>query len=82
MVWENSEPGTSPVLAGGLLYVYDPSGGGINVYAPGSSHPIYKLPGLAGHWNSPIAVDGHVIEPEGDANEHLTHGTLDIFSAP
>ena len=33
--WENATPGTSPVMAGGLLYVYDPSAGGINVYRPG-----------------------------------------------
>jgi hypothetical protein len=24
---------------------------------------------------------GHVIEPEGDANEHLLSGTLEIFAA-
>jgi hypothetical protein len=78
--WENSNPGTSPVMAGGLLYVYDPSGGGIYVYRPGSSAPIDKLPGSAGHWNSPIVVDGHALEPEGDANQHSLSGTLDIFS--
>ncbi len=38
------------------------------------------LPGSSGHWNSPIVVDGHVVEPEGDANAHETSGTLDIFS--
>ncbi len=80
-VWENSRAGTSPVMAGGLLYVYEPSGGGIYVYRPGSSQPIDRLPGSAGHWNSPIVVDGHVLEPEGDANEHSLSGTLDIFSA-
>lgn len=69
-------------MAGGLLYVYDPSGGGIDVYAPGSPRPIAQLPGSAGHWNSPIVVDGHVLEPEGNANDHLLSGTLDIFSAP
>ena len=41
--WANGTPGTSPVMAGGLLYVYDPSGGGINVYRPGSPRPIAKL---------------------------------------
>jgi outer membrane protein assembly factor BamB len=81
LLWENSNPGTSPVMAGGLLYVYDPEAGGINVYRPASSHPLAKLPGSAGHWNSPIVVDGHVIEPEGDANEHRQSGTLEIFSA-
>jgi hypothetical protein len=27
-------------------------------------------------------VDGHVVEPEGDANEHALSGTLDLFAAP
>jgi PQQ-like domain len=79
--WQNATPGTSPVVAGGLLYVYDPAEGGIDVYRPDSPNPIARLPGLPGHWNSPIVVDGHVIEPEGDANEHLLTGGLDIFSA-
>jgi hypothetical protein len=79
-LWVNGNPGTSPVLAGGLLYVYDPQPGGIDVYDPRSSSPIAKLPGAPGHWNSPIVVDGHVVEPEGDANDHRTSGTLDLFS--
>jgi outer membrane protein assembly factor BamB len=80
LVWQNGASGTSPVLAGGLLYVYDPSGGGIVVYKPSSPHPIAHLPGQSGHWNSPIVVDGHVIEPEGDANDHSLTGRLDLFS--
>jgi outer membrane protein assembly factor BamB len=79
--WANGKPGTSPVMAGGLLYVYDPSGGGIYIYRPSSSQPIAKLAGSAGHWNSPIVVDGHVVEPEGNANDHQRAGTLEIFSA-
>ncbi len=79
-LWKNSTPGTSPVFAGGLLYVYDPSGGGIDVYAPGSARPIARLAGAPGHWNSPIVVDGHVIEPEGDANAHSQSGSLELFS--
>lgn len=80
LLWQSQTPGTSPVLAGGLLYVYEPVAGGIEVYRPRSSHPIAKLPGSSGHWNSPIVVDGHVIEPEGDANAQELSGTLDIFS--
>jgi hypothetical protein len=78
--WQNQTPGTSPVMAGGLLYVYDPSGGGIYVYRPASPRPIARLAGEAGHWNSPIAVDGHVVEPEGNANDHALTGALEIFS--
>jgi hypothetical protein len=79
--WANGTPGTSPVMAGGLLYVYDPSGGGVSVYRPGSARPIAKLPGAPGHWNSPIVVDGHIVEPEGNANDHKLTGTLELFSA-
>jgi PQQ-like domain len=82
LAWQNNTPGTSPVMAGGLLYVYEPSAGGIYVYRPASPRPIAKLPGLPGHWNSPIVVDGHVVEPEGDVNDHNdTSGALEIFSA-
>ncbi|HEY4428613.1 MAG TPA: PQQ-binding-like beta-propeller repeat protein [Solirubrobacteraceae bacterium] len=78
--WENGNPGTSPVMAGGLLYVYDLRSGGIYVYHPGSERPIAKLPGRSGHWNSPIVVDGHIVEPEGNANDHSLSGQLEIFS--
>jgi len=80
-LWQDATPGTSPVLAGGLLYVYDPTGGGIHVYRPESGEQIAKLPGSPGHWNSPIVVDGHIVEPEGNANDHELSGTLDLFSA-
>jgi outer membrane protein assembly factor BamB len=79
-VWENNNAGTSPVMAGGLLYVYDQLAGGIYVYRPSSPQPLAKLPGEPGHWNSPIVVDGHVIEAEGDANERSQTGTIEIFS--
>jgi hypothetical protein len=79
--WIANTPGTSPVMAGGLLYVYEPDGGGIVVYRPGSPRPIAKLAGSPGHWNSPIVVDGHIVEPEGDANDHRQSGSLEIFSA-
>jgi hypothetical protein len=80
-LWENATPGTSPVFAGGLLYVYEPTAGGIEVYRPTSSRPITKLPGKPGHWNSPIVAGGHVIEPEGSANDLSGSGTIDLFSA-
>ncbi|TML00134.1 MAG: hypothetical protein E6G34_01155 [Actinobacteria bacterium] len=79
--WLNPRAGTSPIMAGGLLYVYDPSGGGIEVYRPGSPRPLAHLAGDSGHWNSPIVADGHIVEPEGNANDHLLSGTLEIFSA-
>ena len=78
--WQNDKAGTSPVMAGGLLFVYEPGGGGIYVYRPTSPSPIAKLGGEPGHWNSPIVVDGHVIEPSGNANDHKLSGALEIFS--
>lgn len=79
-LWANSTPGTSPVLAGGLLYVYDPSAGGIEVYGPRFPQPLAKLSGRPGHWNSPIVADGHLVEPEGDANQHELSGSIELFS--
>ena len=78
--WKTPTAGTSPVVAGGLVYVYNPEAGGIAVYRFGSGRPLAELPGSPGHWNSPIVVDGHIFEPEGDANAHQRSGTLDIFS--
>jgi hypothetical protein len=78
-LWSNDSAGTSPVLAGGLLYVYDPTGGGINVYRPSSPDPVTTLPGKPGHWQSPIAIGGCVLVGEGSANDHETRGTLSLY---
>jgi len=77
-VWENDRPGTSPVVAGGLLYVYDP-GGALNVYPTSSREPVATLPAGLGHWNSPIVADGRIALPEGDSNDHALIGVLDVY---
>ena len=77
--WHNSTGGTSPVVAGGLLYVYAP-GGGLNVYVPATGKLVTTLPCGGGHWNSPIVVDGRIALPEGNANDHATAGVFDIWS--
>jgi len=77
--WKNRNGGSSPVLAGGLLYVYDPGGSGVHVYDPTSGKALGRLPAGPGHWNSPIVVDGRVALPEGNANSHRTSGVLDIW---
>ena len=79
--WKNGTGGTSPVVAGGLLWVYDP-GGGLTVYAPTTGRVLATLAAGAGHWNSPIVADGRVALPEGNANDHATSGVLDIWRAP
>jgi len=81
LAWKNRFAGTSPVVAGGLLYVYDP-GGSLRIYRPASSRPVATLPAGAGHWNSPIVVAGRIALPEGDANEHRESGVLDIYRLP
>ncbi|MGH9534676.1 MAG: PQQ-binding-like beta-propeller repeat protein [Terriglobales bacterium] len=81
-VWENQQPGTSPVVAGGLLYVYDPRGGALYVYQPGSGQQVGNLAAASGHWNSPIVVDGMIALPVGSANHHQTSGTLYVWRLP
>ena len=77
-VWQNGTAGTSPVYAGGLLYVYNPRGG-LAVYQPATGQLAATLDAGGGHWNSPIVVDGRIALPEGNANDHRTTGTLDIW---
>jgi outer membrane protein assembly factor BamB len=79
LAWESSAPGTSPVVAGGLLYVYDPSAGGLNVYVPASGRRIANLSSGSGHWQSPIVSDGRIALPEGNANDHRESGLLNIY---
>jgi outer membrane protein assembly factor BamB len=80
-VWEHPTAGTSPVVAGGLLYVYDP-GGALNVYAPASGRELAHLQAGTGHWSSPIVAQGRVVLPEGNANDHSQSGVLDIYRLP
>jgi outer membrane protein assembly factor BamB len=77
VMWRNRTGGTSPVVAGGLVYVYDPNGG-LNVYTTGGRR-VATLACGSGHWNSPIVVDGRIALPEGNANDHATSGVLDIW---
>ena len=80
-MWKNANGGTSPVIAAGLLYVYDPRGG-LRIYEPTKGNQIADLETGRGHWNSPIVVDGKIALPEGNANEHASSGVLDIWSLP
>ena len=78
-MWSNPIPGTSPVVAGRLLYVYNPNGG-LHVYDPRTGMAIATLDCGGGHWNSPIIVDGRIALPEGSANQHSIEGVLDIWT--
>ena len=77
--WSNGTPGTSPIVAGGLLYVYDP-GGSLVVYRPGSGRVVARLDTASGHWNSPIVGGGRILVPEGNANDHRSSGTLSLYT--
>jgi hypothetical protein len=76
-VWSNRTGGTSPVLAGSLLYVA--GSGSVRVYVPTSGKQVATLPSGAVHWQSPIVINGHVAVAEGNANDHATTGVLDIY---
>jgi outer membrane protein assembly factor BamB len=76
--WRNPNGGTSPVVADGLLYVYDPRGG-LRIYEPATGRLVTTLACGAGHWNSPIVVDGRIALPEGSSNARETSGVLDIW---
>jgi hypothetical protein len=79
--WSNSNAGTSPVVAGGFLFVYDPSGV-LRVYDPATGESLGQLQCGSGHWNSPIVVDKRIALPEGSANSHRTTGVLNIWRLP
>jgi hypothetical protein len=80
--WQVLNASSSPVLAGGLLYAFDPLAGGVNVYLPKTGELVTTLPTGRGHWNSPIVADGRIAVPEGNSNDHDATGVLDIFSLP
>jgi hypothetical protein len=78
-LWSNDTPGTSPVVAGNLLWVYDP-GGALDVYRPRSGKLVRSLAAPSGHWSSPIVDGGQVFLPTGNANAHSTSGELSIYT--
>ena len=80
-MWSHPTAGTSPVVAGGLLYVYNPNGG-LHIYEAKSGTEVANLACGGGHWNSPIVADGRIALPEGSANQHAGAGVLDIWTAP
>ena len=82
-MWKNTNGGTSPVVAGGLLYVYNPRGG-LFVYDAEKGQQVATLESGAGHWNSPIVVDGKIALPEGGSRGQAPAATsvLDIWTLP
>lgn len=77
--WNNGTGGNTPVIAGGLLYTYNPAGA-VHVYDPASGSELASLSCERGHWNSPIVVDGKIAAPVGNANKHATSGVLELWT--
>lgn len=81
-VWRHLPGGTSPVIAGGLLYVYEQFAGRIDVFRPATGKRVGTLHAATGHWNSPIVADGRVALGVGNANARPTKGKLAIWRLP
>jgi PQQ-like domain len=80
---QGASAGTSPLLAGGLLYIYDPGAPALRVYDPSGLKRLASLPlSGTGHWNSPIVIGGRIIVPEGNANDHRRSGQIEIYHLP
>jgi hypothetical protein len=82
VAWSDGTAGTSPVLAGGLLYIYDEADGSLTVRRPESGALLRSLHIGTGHWNSPIVVGGRAVEPEGSYLSNSLTGVVDIFHLP
>jgi hypothetical protein len=81
--WQNGTAGTSPVLAGGLLYIYDDQGGALNIYDPTRGQVLRSLSAAPGHWSSPIVVGGRVILPTGGSTANDARSSqLFIYHLP
>jgi hypothetical protein len=82
LAWHNGTGGTSPVLAGGLLYAYDQQGGHLDVYAPATGRRLASLSAPRGHWNSPIVAGGRIILPVGSYHSPADENEVVIFHLP
>ncbi len=81
-VWQDGTAATSPVVAGGLLYVYDELDGRLIVRRPATGQGLASLPVADGHWNSPIVVGGRIILPTGSYHDSARSSELEIYHLP
>jgi outer membrane protein assembly factor BamB len=83
LAWQDGSSGTSPIIAGGLLYIYDEAGGALRILQPTSGKEIASLPAAQGHWNTPIVVGGRVILPVGGSTADTGRsGEVLVFHIP
>jgi hypothetical protein len=80
--WHDGDASTSPVLAGGLLYLYDEQQGTLEVRSPRTGALRHSFDVGAGHWNSPVIVGGRVVLPTGSYHDGSANGTLVILHLP
>jgi hypothetical protein len=82
-VWIQDVGGSSPVLAGGLMFVFDPNAGKLRMMEPTSGKILMSLPAASGHWSSPIVVGGRIILPVGGSpSDDATTGEVFIYHLP
>ncbi len=81
--WIQHVGGSSPVIAGGLMFVFDPNGGELRVMDPVSGKVLKSLSAAAGHWSSPIVVGGRIVLPVGgSASDNAISAEVFIFHLP
>jgi len=69
LIWKNSNPGTSPIIANGVLYVA--ASHHIRALDPKTGKQLWENRGIGPvHWQSPIVVKGVLYMT--DENSHLT----------
>ncbi len=82
-IWLQHVGGSSPVIAGGLLFAYDPSAGKLRVIDPLSGKLLLTRAAASGHWSSPIVVGGRIVLPVGgSASDNATSGKVFVYHLP
>ncbi len=82
-IWLRQVGGSSPVIAGGLMFVYDPLGGRLRVMDPRTGRIFASLAAAPGHWSSPIVEGGRVVLPVGGSvSDRATSGRVLIYHLP
>jgi outer membrane protein assembly factor BamB len=82
-VWERPGAGTSPVIASGLLFVYNELRGRLLIMHPVSGKTLASLPAAPGHWSSPIVIGGRIILPVGGSPvDNALRGEVLVYHLP
>jgi hypothetical protein len=83
VAWKEGPAGSSPIVAGGLLYVYDIDSGNLNIREPTTGQLLASLPAGGGHWSSPIVIGGRVVLPVGGSSaDDAESGIVNIYHLP